>query len=96
MRHNDLDQLEAKLGRLAQDGRAALVVWDSVFSMEGDVVDLPRLLEISRAAGARTLVDEAHSLGLSVRTAAAWPSASTPAPTSSWARSASRSRRVAA
>jgi 8-amino-7-oxononanoate synthase len=64
VRHNDLDQLEAKLGRLAQDGRAVLVVWDTVFSMEGDVVDLPRLLEISRAAGARTLVDEAHSLGL--------------------------------
>ena len=64
VRHNDLDQLEAKLGRLAQDGRAALVVWDSVFSMEGDVVDLSRLLAISRAAGARTLVDEAHSLGL--------------------------------
>ena len=41
VRHNDLDQLEAKLGRLAQDGRAALVVWDTVFSMEGDVVDLP-------------------------------------------------------
>jgi 8-amino-7-oxononanoate synthase len=64
VRHNDLHQLEAKLGRLAQDGRAALVVWDSVFSMEGDVVDLPRLLSISRANGARTLVDEAHSLGL--------------------------------
>jgi 8-amino-7-oxononanoate synthase len=64
VRHNDLDQLEAKLARLAQDGRAALVVWDTVFSMEGDVVDLPRLLAISRAAGARTLIDEAHSLGL--------------------------------
>lgn len=64
VRHNDLDQLEAKLTRLAQDGRATLVVWDSVFSMEGDVVDLPRLLAISRAAGARTLVDEAHSLGM--------------------------------
>jgi len=64
VRHNDLDQLEAKLTRLAADGRAVLVVWDSVFSMEGDAVDLPRLTEISRAAGARTLVDEAHSLGL--------------------------------
>jgi 8-amino-7-oxononanoate synthase len=64
VRHNDLDQLEAKLGRIAQDGQATLVVWDSVFSMEGDLVDLPRLLEVSRSAGARTLVDEAHSLGL--------------------------------
>jgi 8-amino-7-oxononanoate synthase len=64
VRHGDLDQLEAKLTRLAADGRGVLVVWDSVFSMEGDVVDLPRLTEICRAAGARTLVDEAHSLGL--------------------------------
>lgn len=64
VRHNDLGQLRAKLDRLGGDGRAVLVVWDSVFSMEGDVVDLPRLLEVSRAAGARTLVDEAHSLGL--------------------------------
>lgn len=64
VRHGDLDQLEAKLARLAAGGRAALVVWDSVFSMEGDVVDLARLLDICRAAGARTLIDEAHSLGL--------------------------------
>lgn len=64
VRHNDLDQLANKLARIGQDGRATLVVWDTVFSMEGDVVDLPRLLAVSRAAGARTLVDEAHSLGL--------------------------------
>ncbi|MEP6625797.1 MAG: pyridoxal phosphate-dependent aminotransferase family protein [Acidimicrobiia bacterium] len=61
VRHNDLDQLAAKLGRL---DAPALVVWDSVFSMDGDAVDLERLLEIARAAGARTLVDEAHSLGV--------------------------------
>jgi 8-amino-7-oxononanoate synthase len=64
VRHNDLDQLASKLDRIAQDGQATLVVWDSVFSMEGDVVDLPRLLEIARGGGARTLIDEAHSLGL--------------------------------
>jgi 8-amino-7-oxononanoate synthase len=64
VRHNDLDQLEAKLARLAGEGRGVLVVWDTVFSMEGDVVDVPRLLEICRGAGARTLIDEAHSLGL--------------------------------
>jgi 8-amino-7-oxononanoate synthase len=64
VRHNDLDQLAAKLERLAADGRAMLVVWDSVFSMEGDAVDVARLLAVSREHGARTLVDEAHSLGL--------------------------------
>lgn len=61
VRHNDLDQLEQKLRRL--DG-PTLVVWDSVFSMDGDAVDVDRLVEISRSAGARTLIDEAHSLGV--------------------------------
>lgn len=61
VRHNDLRQLEQKLARL--DG-AALVVWDSVFSMEGDAVDVAALVDVVRAAGARTLLDEAHSLGV--------------------------------
>lgn len=64
VRHGDLGQLDAKLGRLARDGRPTLVAWDSVFSMEGDVVDAARLVEVARARGARTLLDEAHSLGL--------------------------------
>ncbi len=61
VRHNDLDQLEQKLRRL--DG-PTLVVWDSVFSMDGDAVDVNRLVEVARRAGARTLIDEAHSLGV--------------------------------
>ena len=61
VRHNDLDQLQQKLRRLEGP---ALVVWDSVFSMDGDAVDVGRLVEISRRAGARTLIDEAHSLGV--------------------------------
>lgn len=61
VRHNDLDQLASKLARL---DAPALVVWDSVFSMDGDAVDLDRLVETARAAGARTLIDEAHSLGV--------------------------------
>ncbi|MGZ4678236.1 MAG: aminotransferase class I/II-fold pyridoxal phosphate-dependent enzyme [Acidimicrobiia bacterium] len=61
IRHADLGQLEKKLARL---DAPALVVWDSVFSMEGDAVDADALTEIARAAGARTLLDEAHSLGV--------------------------------
>ena len=61
VRHNDLAQLAAKLARL---DAPTLVVWDSVFSMEGDAVDVEALVDISRAAGARVLLDEAHSLGL--------------------------------
>jgi 8-amino-7-oxononanoate synthase len=61
VRHNDLDQLAKKLARLDEP---ALVVWDSVFSMEGDAVDVPGLVQVVRDAGARVLLDEAHSLGV--------------------------------
>jgi 8-amino-7-oxononanoate synthase len=61
VRHDDLDQLAAKLRRF---DAPTMVVWDSVFSMEGDAVDVERLTDIARGAGARTLLDEAHSLGV--------------------------------
>ena len=41
-----------------------LVVVDGVFSMEGDVADLPRIAELCRAYGARLMVDEAHAAGV--------------------------------
>jgi 8-amino-7-oxononanoate synthase len=41
-----------------------LVVVDGVFSMEGDVADLPRIVELTRAHGARLMVDEAHGAGV--------------------------------
>ncbi len=41
-----------------------LVVVDGVFSMEGDVADLPRIVELSKAYGARLMVDEAHAAGV--------------------------------
>ncbi|MGH9210111.1 MAG: aminotransferase class I/II-fold pyridoxal phosphate-dependent enzyme [Acidimicrobiales bacterium] len=64
VRHNDLEQLETKLDRLGALGRAILVVWDSVFSMEGDVAPIGELADLCHRSGARLLVDEAHSLGV--------------------------------
>jgi 8-amino-7-oxononanoate synthase len=62
-RHNDMDELDARL-RQADPAGARLVVADAVFSMDGDIVDLPHLTEVCRQHGAWLMVDEAHSLGV--------------------------------
>ena len=63
-RHNRLDKLEQMLERAAGDGGGVLVVVDGVFSMEGDVPNLPRIVELCQAHGARLMVDEAHGVGV--------------------------------
>ncbi|HWM08248.1 MAG TPA: aminotransferase class I/II-fold pyridoxal phosphate-dependent enzyme, partial [Solirubrobacteraceae bacterium] len=63
-RHGRLDKLEKMLERAEDDGGGVLVVVDGVFSMEGDVADLPRIVELCKAHGARLMVDEAHAAGV--------------------------------
>ncbi len=63
-RHNDLDHLESLLRKRRSDHRHALIAVESLYSMDGDVVDLPRLVEIKRKHDAWLLVDEAHSIGV--------------------------------
>jgi 8-amino-7-oxononanoate synthase len=63
-RHNRMDKLEKMLQRAGEDGGGVLVVVDGVFSMEGDVCDLPRIVELCRGYGARLMVDEAHGAGV--------------------------------
>ena len=62
-RHNDMDDLAAKM---AQTGprRRRLAVADAVFSMDGDILDLPRFLGLCRANGVISMIDEAHSTGV--------------------------------
>lgn len=62
-RHNDMDHLEKLLAGARGQYSTVLVVADSVFSMDGDVMDLPRTRELCDAYGARLMVDEAHSVG---------------------------------
>lgn len=62
-RHNDMAHLEKLLADAAGNYNTILVVADSVFSMDGDVMDLPTTVELCRTYGARLLVDEAHSIG---------------------------------
>jgi len=62
-RHNDMDHLEKLLAKAAGQYGSILVVADSVFSMDGDVMDLPTTKELCERYGARLMVDEAHSVG---------------------------------
>jgi glycine C-acetyltransferase/8-amino-7-oxononanoate synthase len=60
-RHSDLDHLRHGLERAG--GRGALVVTDSVFSMDGDVAPLEGIVELAQRHGVRVVVDEAHATG---------------------------------
>lgn len=62
-RHNDMADLERLLQKSSPEA-GKLVVVDGVYSMEGDVCDLPRLVELKRQYGFRLLVDDAHGLGV--------------------------------
>ncbi|MGQ7816066.1 8-amino-7-oxononanoate synthase [Metapseudomonas furukawaii] len=58
--HNDADSLASRLERAEGD---TLVVTDGVFSMDGDLADLPALCAAARARGAWVMVDDAHGFG---------------------------------
>jgi 8-amino-7-oxononanoate synthase len=62
-RHNDMDALEIRLQQVPA-GKSKLVVVDSVFSMDGDIIDFPKMVELCRKYGAWLMVDEAHSVGV--------------------------------
>ena len=62
-RHNDMDHLSSLLAKAQGEYKTILVVADSVFSMDGDVMDLPDTKALCERHGARLMVDEAHSIG---------------------------------
>lgn len=62
-RHNSATSLRNRLKRLP-DEAGRLVVMDGVFSMSGDIADLPPLVEAAKEHGALVYVDEAHSIGV--------------------------------
>ncbi|UOE51487.1 pyridoxal phosphate-dependent aminotransferase family protein [Mucilaginibacter sp. SMC90] len=61
--HNDMADLERKLSILPEDAVKIIAV-DGIFSMEGDIVKLPKIVELADTYGANIMVDDAHSLGV--------------------------------
>jgi 8-amino-7-oxononanoate synthase len=62
-RHNDMDHFERCLENCPPEEKI-FIVSEGVFSMEGDVADLPGILKLAKPYGARTYVDEAHGIGV--------------------------------
>jgi len=62
-KHNDMSSLERILAEL-DDGIGKLIVVDGVFSMEGDLVNLPEVVRLGKQYGAKIMVDDAHGIGV--------------------------------
>lgn len=61
--HNDMEDLERTLKSISTEC-GILIVVDGVFSMEGDICNLPDIVRLAKKYGARVMVDDAHSLGV--------------------------------
>src|SRR5690606_40319206 len=61
--HGDLRALERELARTPADA-GKLIVTDGIFSMEGNIVDLPGVVALAEFYGAEVMVDDAHSFGV--------------------------------
>ena len=62
-KHNDMEDLERVLQRCEPD-KVKLIIVDGVFSMEGDLAPLPKIVELKKKYNAAIMVDEAHGLGV--------------------------------
>lgn len=62
-RHNNMDSLEQLLKK-CDPGRFKLIVVDGVFSMDGDIADLPGIVALAEKYGAAIMVDDAHAIGV--------------------------------
>lgn len=62
-KHNDMASLEKQLQKCDPD-KVKLIVTDSVFSMEGDVANVPEITKLAKKYNASVMVDEAHGIGV--------------------------------
>jgi len=62
-KHNDMKDLEDKLAHQPED-KGKLIIVDGVFSMEGDLANLPKIVKLAKKYNARLMVDDAHGVGV--------------------------------
>ncbi len=63
--HNDMDDLERVIRQVVETGNGGrIIIVDGVFSMEGDIADLPGIVRIAEEFGAGVMVDDAHAVGV--------------------------------
>ncbi|MEI6297716.1 MAG: aminotransferase class I/II-fold pyridoxal phosphate-dependent enzyme, partial [bacterium] len=62
--HSDMQDLERHLANCCDDAHGVLIVTDGVFSMEGEICNLPGIVRLAKKYGARVMVDDAHGLGV--------------------------------
>ncbi len=72
-KHNDMDSLEKKL-QMCEDSPIKLIVVDGVFSMEGDIANLPEIVRLANKYGATVMTDCAHAVGVLGKNGAGTPS----------------------
>jgi len=63
-KHNDMEDLERVLRTTRSKYEGALIVADGVFSMSGDILNLPEVVKLAKKYGCRVYVDDAHGLGV--------------------------------
>jgi len=63
-RHNDMEDLDRVLAQFSNKDSGLMIATDGVFSMGGDIVDLPTLVKLAKKYDARIFLDDAHSVGV--------------------------------
>ena len=61
--HNDMNDLEEQLKTIPED-KGILIVTDGVFSMSGEICNLPEIVKLAKKYGAKVMVDDAHAFGV--------------------------------
>lgn len=63
-KHNDMQDLERILANLSEKNGGVLIVTDGVFSMTGEIANVPEIVRLAKKYGARVMIDDAHGLGV--------------------------------